>query len=71
MLDLAGEMVELAQKLGADYVSWLGGDILTLLKNVEIVGNDAKQVLFYDAALLKDVTLIVPSILVKNVSVSA
>jgi len=49
----------------------IGGNILTLLKNIEIVGNDVKQVLFYDAALIKDATLIAPTILVKNVSVSA
>lgn len=48
----------------------IGGDILTLLKNVEIVGNDVKQVQFYDAALIKDATLIAPTILVKDVSVS-
>lgn len=49
----------------------IGGDILTLLKNVEIVGSDVKQVQFYDAALIKDATLIAPTILVRNVSVSA
>ncbi len=49
----------------------IGGDILTLLKNVETVGNDVKQVQFYDAALIKDATLIAPTILVRNVSVSA
>jgi PmbA protein len=49
----------------------VGGDILSLLKNVEIVGNDVKQVLLYDAALIKDATLIAPSMLVKDVMVSA
>ncbi len=49
----------------------IGGDILTLLKNVEIVGNDVKQVQFYDAALIKDATLIAPTILIRDVSVSA
>jgi len=48
----------------------IGGDILTLLKNVEIVGNDVKQVQFYDGALIKDATLIAPTVLVRNVSVS-
>jgi len=48
----------------------IGGDILTLLKNVEIVANDVKQVLFYEAALLRDSALIAPSVLVRNVSVS-
>jgi predicted Zn-dependent protease len=49
----------------------IGGDILSLLKNVEVVGNDVKQVLLYDAALIKDATLIAPSVLVKDVTVSA
>jgi PmbA protein len=49
----------------------IGGDILTLLKNVEAVANNVKQVSFYNAALLKDATLIAPSIRVKDVSISA
>jgi len=49
----------------------IGGDIPTLLKSIEIVGKDVKHVLLYDAALLKDATLIAPSMLVKDVSVSA
>lgn len=50
--------------------SMIGGDILTLLKNIEIVGKDVKQVLLYDAALIKDATLIAPTVLVKDVAVS-
>jgi PmbA protein len=49
----------------------IGGDILTLLKNVKALGNDVKQVQYYDAALVKDATLIAPTVLVKDVSVSA
>ncbi|MEM2917200.1 MAG: TldD/PmbA family protein [Candidatus Bathyarchaeia archaeon] len=49
----------------------VGGDILSLLKNVGAIANNVKQVLFYNASLVKDATLIAPSILVKDVSVSA
>jgi len=49
----------------------IGGNILTLLKNVKALANDVKQVQFYDAALLRDATLIAPTVLVKDVSVSA
>lgn len=49
----------------------IGGNILNLLENVEVVGNDVKQVQFYDAALVRDATLIAPTVRVKNVSVSA
>jgi len=49
----------------------IGGNILTLLKNVKVLGNDVKQVQFYNAALVRDATLISPSVLVKDVSVSA
>ncbi|MFQ6065084.1 MAG: TldD/PmbA family protein [Candidatus Bathyarchaeia archaeon] len=49
----------------------IGGDILSLLKNVKIIGNDVKQVQFYNAALIKDATLIAPTILIGDVSVSA
>jgi len=49
----------------------IGGNILNLLNNVEVIGNDVKQVQFYDAALVKDATLIAPTVLVKNASVSA
>jgi len=48
-----------------------GGNILTVLKNVEVLGNDIKQVQFYDAALVRDATLIAPTVLVKDVSMSA
>jgi len=49
----------------------IGGNILNLLENVEVVGNDVKQVQFYDAALVREATLIAPTVRVKNVSVSA
>ena len=49
----------------------IGGNILSLLENVEVVGKDVKQVQFYDAALVKEATLIAPTVLIKNVSVSA
>lgn len=49
----------------------IGGNILTLLKNVKVLGNDIKQVQFYNAALVRDAALIAPTVLVKNVSVSA
>jgi len=49
----------------------IGGNILTLLKNVKVLGNDVKQVLFYNAALVRDAALIAPTVLVKDVSVSA
>lgn len=49
----------------------IGGNILTLLKNVKALAHDVKQVQFYNAALVKDATLIAPTVLVKDVSVSA
>ena len=49
----------------------ISGNILDLLKNVEVVGNDVKQFEFnLMGAMIKDASLISPSILVRDVSVS-
>ena len=50
----------------------ISGNIFDLLKNVEAVGNDVKQFEFnLMGAMIKDSSLISPSILVRDVSVSA
>ncbi|MDH5770303.1 MAG: TldD/PmbA family protein, partial [Candidatus Bathyarchaeota archaeon] len=49
----------------------ISGNIFDLLKNVEAVGNDVKQFEFnLMGAMIKDSSLISPSILVRDVSVS-
>lgn len=48
----------------------IGGNILKLLKNISIIANNTEQVQFMNAALVRDATLISPSILVENVPVA-
>jgi PmbA protein len=48
----------------------IGGNILELLKNISLIANDVKQVQFMNAALIRDATLISPSIQVDNVVVA-
>lgn len=49
----------------------LGGNLLELLKKISVIANDVKQVQFHlNVAFIRDVTLISPSLLVKDVTIA-
>ena len=64
--------IEKGERTHAVKEAMVGGNIIDFLKNVEAVGNDVKQYEFnLSAAMLKDSALISPTILVKDISISA